>query len=150
MIRARPSGSRLAPCSSPGREVGRVPLLACAMLTLVAAPAIGDMPRISITARSDAPVALPPDAALEVRLLDVSRADAPSTDIAVRRLEVTALPIALELPYDPVMIDGRMSYVVAARILSGERVLFRTTTAYPVLTRGAPEAVAIVLEPMAH
>ena len=130
-------------------RLGRVPLLACALATLVTASAIADVRHISIAARSEAPASLPPEAVIEVRLLDVSRADAPSTDIAVRRLEVTALPVTLDLAYDPGTIDGRMSYVVTARILAGERVLFRTTTAYAVLTRGGSEHVAVLLEPMA-
>ena len=57
--------------------------------------------------------------------------------------------MALELAYGSGVIDGRMSYVVSARILAGERVLSRTTTAYVVLIIGGSERVAVLLEPMA-
>ena len=59
------------------------------------------------------------------------------------------MPVALELAYGPGVIDGRMRYVVSARILAGERVLSRTTTAYVVLIIGGSERVAVLLEPMA-
>lgn len=38
-----------------------------------------------------------------------------------------------------------MTYVVAARVVSGGTVYLRTTEAYPVLTRNAPESLAIEL-----
>jgi putative lipoprotein len=59
---------------------------------------------------------------------------------------VGAWPASIRLPYDGEAIDARMTYVVAARVMSGGTVHLRTTTAYPVLTRNAPESVAIVLE----
>ena len=124
----------------------RAALIAWALLAALALPAAADMRSLQVTARFDGPVSLPPDAIIELRLLDVSRADAPSTELAVRRLPVTALPVVLELSYDAGAIDARMSCVVAALIRSGERVLYRTVTAYPVLTRGGSETAAILLQ----
>ncbi len=116
------------------------------LLTAVATPLAAETRALAITARAEPPGPLPPGAVIDAQLLDVSRADAPSSVVASRRLAVASLPMSLELPYDLEKIDGRMSYVVAARVLSGDKVLLRTTTAYPVLTRGAAESVEVVLE----
>jgi len=109
---------------------------------------LAEMRSLSITASYRERIALPPDAILEVELLDVSRADAPSVKIASQSYPMDRVPFSVSLSYDDARIDSRMTYVVAARILSGERVLFRTTSAYPVITRGSPEHADLVLEQM--
>lgn len=119
------------------------------LLFLVPVAAEAEVRAISITARTAEPASLPAETVLEVQLLDVSRADAPSAAISSRRLEMASLPTTVELPYDGSKIDGRMSYVIAARLLSGGKILFRTTRSYPVLTRGGDETAEVVLEPMA-
>jgi len=91
-------------------------------------------------------IALPPDAVAELQLLDVSRADAPAQVLAMQRFRMTRVPQDFVLPYDPSAIDARHSYTVAARILTGNRVLFRTTSAYPVLTRGAGTKVELLAQ----
>lgn len=118
------------------------------ILFFAAASSLAETRSLSITARSET-TALPQDAIIEVELLDVSRADAPSTALVSRRLGITSLPVSIELPYDSEAIDRRMSYVVAARLLSGDKVLLRTTKAYPVLTRGGSDSVEVVLERLA-
>lgn len=91
-------------------------------------------------------IALPPDAVLEVTLLDVSRADAAAIALSTRRYAMTGVPFAFRLAYDPALIEDRRSYTIRARILSGDTVLFRTTRAHPVLTRGAGADLAITLQ----
>ncbi len=94
-------------------------------------------------------IALPPQTEAIVRLVDVSRADAPATVIAETRFrtEGRQVPLAFRLEYDPARIDARMSYVVSGELRAGERILFLNTTRHGVLTRGAPsDNVEILLE----
>lgn len=86
-------------------------------------------------------IALPPDAVVTVRLLDVSLADAPSVTLAEQaiRAEGRNVPIPYTLAYDPGRVDARHRYVVRAEIRDGAGALRWTTdTAIPVLTDGAP------------
>ncbi|MHA3979793.1 YbaY family lipoprotein [Halovulum sp. GXIMD14794] len=104
---------------------------------------------ITVTIRLQEEVAIPGGAILEVALLDVSRADAPSETIATRRFWSADYPARVELPYDAAEIDARMSYVVSASIRGeSSNLLLRTTSSYPVLTRGAGNEVEILLEAM--
>lgn len=93
-------------------------------------------------------IALPPDAQLFVELLDVSLADAPSVTLASKRYAMTGTPFPFSLDYDEALIREGHTYTVSARIEAGGAVLFRSTTAHPVLTRGAPETVEITVERM--
>ncbi len=91
-------------------------------------------------------IALPPDARVEVELLDVSRADAPALAIAETGfVPETQVPIAFSLDYDSREIDARHSYALRARILRGDEVLFRTVQHHGVLTRGE-NSTEIMLE----
>ena len=83
-------------------------------------------------------IALPPDAALEVTVEDVSRADAPAPIIGQLRVMPTGqVPISFETPYDPNRVEPGHRYAVRARILVGDRLLYTTTQQFPVLTQGA-------------
>lgn len=94
-------------------------------------------------------IALPPNAVLSVKLLDVSRADAPSVTLAETRVgtDGAQVPLPFSLDYDADDIQPRNRYVVRAEIFDADGVLLWTTdTAYPVLTNGAPtDDVQIVL-----
>jgi putative lipoprotein len=91
-------------------------------------------------------IALPPDAVLQVALLDVSRMDVAATLIAEQTIVPEhSVPIPFEIVYDPAAIDSRLVYAVRATIRRGERLLFVTDTHYPVLTRGHGENVDLVL-----
>jgi putative lipoprotein len=93
--------------------------------------------------------ALPPGTVAEVRLLDVSRADAPAEELALHRIENPGqVPIAFELAYKPEAIDPRHSYAVQAKLWMGEQLLYVTDTHYPVLTRGAGSEVELMLVPV--
>ena len=87
-------------------------------------------------------IALPPDAVLSVKLLDVSRADAPSITLAEQRIETDGgqVPLPFSLDYDSGDVQPRSRYVVHAEIFDASGILLWTTdTAYPVLTNGAPQ-----------
>lgn len=92
-------------------------------------------------------VALPSAAVLYVRLLDVSRADAPAITVAEDRIEMAGkqVPVSFEFAYDRVKIQERNRYVIRAEIRDGERLLFTTDTSYPVITQSNPKTVEIVL-----
>jgi putative lipoprotein len=93
-------------------------------------------------------IALPPSARLTVRLLDVSRADAPALVLGEQVIEADGrqVPFAFEIAYDPAEIDDRYSYAIQARIEDGDRLLFISDRHYPVITRGAPRQVEMVLK----
>ena len=93
-------------------------------------------------------IALAPNSAdLVVRLLDVSKADAPSTEIASVTNPAGNPPMVFILPYDAKRIDPRHRYVVEARIVTKNGdLLFRNDQAYPVLTNDAPDDVEILVK----
>ncbi len=49
---------------------------------------------------------------------------------------------------DPAKIEDRFSYAVSARIEDGGKLLFVSDKRYPVITRGAPTNVELVLRPV--
>ena len=91
-------------------------------------------------------IALARRAVVEVKLLDVSRADAPAGTIArqVIRPAGRQVPIAFEWRYDPRRIDPGGRYVIRARITDGARLLFTNTEAYPVNTGGHPDTANVI------
>ncbi len=117
-------------------------------LLLLASPGLADTMHINTTVTYRERIALPPNAVLEVELLDTSRADAPSIRLSSQRFKLTGVPRTVEIAYDTDLIDERLTYTVAAKIVSENSVLFRSTTATPVLTRGAPNSAELVLEMM--
>lgn len=96
--------------------------------------------------------AIGPDAQLTVLLLDVSRADAPATVLAsILIVPDGQVPVPFSLTYDAGAVDPRFSHVLAAELRSAGRLTHRTTTAHPVLTRGAPTTdVTLVMDRVAQ
>jgi putative lipoprotein len=81
-------------------------------------------------------MALPPGATVEVRLEDVSIADAPATVIAAQTIatEGRQVPIPFELHYTADRIEPNRRYGVRATIRAADgSLIFTTTTHYPVL-----------------
>lgn len=122
-------------------------LAACASIgqqAVSAAPGLSGKVTGTVTYRER--IALPPDAVVEVALLDVSRMDVAATTLAQQVIEPKhQVPIHFELEYDPAAIDARMSYAVRAQIRRADMLLFVTDRHYPVLTRGHAENVDLVL-----
>ncbi len=81
-------------------------------------------------------IALPPKAIVEVKLLDVSRADAPAHVIAETRVSGRRIPAHWTLRFDSREIQPRHSYALQARILLGEQLLFINTQRHAVFTGG--------------
>lgn len=81
-------------------------------------------------------MALPPNALVEVKLVDVSLADAPSPVIAQTSIETRGRqpPIPFVLQYDAGAIVKRRRYALQARITVDGAPWFVTTTAHPVFS----------------
>jgi len=94
--------------------------------------------------------ALPPQAVIEVKLLDVSRADAPAIEIASQTIQTNGrqVPFAFELPYDPAQIDPRFTYAVQARITVDGQLAFINTERFAVITQGNPTNIEVVVQPV--
>lgn len=90
-------------------------------------------------------IALPPNAVVEVSLVDVSRADAPAITLASQQIVSGGrqVPFPFTLPYDSGQIDARSSYAVQSRITVDGELQFVTTTQFPVITNGNPTAVEV-------
>lgn len=94
---------------------------------------------------------LPPGALVVIRLQDVSITDIPAQVLAEQLIQIQRrqFPLEFRLLYDPAAIDERHSYSVAARISVDDELLFISTQAYPVLTRGAGNQADLVLTQVA-
>lgn len=81
-------------------------------------------------------MALPPGAVVEVKLLDISLADAPARTIAETRVSGRRIPAPWTLRFDSRQIDPRHSYALQARILDRGQLLFITTERHSVFAGG--------------
>ncbi|MGH7629040.1 MAG: YbaY family lipoprotein [Gemmatimonadales bacterium] len=92
-------------------------------------------------------MALPADAVVLVQLSDVSRQDVAARVLAETTIEHAGrqVPLPFELRYDPGAIEPRHSYAVRATIRSAGRLLYTTDTHAPVITRGNPTTVSLML-----
>jgi putative lipoprotein len=59
----------------------------------------------------------------------------------------TPMPVTFRIAYDPSRINPEHVYIVRARIMNGENMLYTNTRPYYVLTKGAPRTVDIVVAP---
>ncbi|HUN63218.1 MAG TPA: YbaY family lipoprotein [Candidatus Sulfotelmatobacter sp.] len=96
-------------------------------------------------------MALPPNAVIEVKLQDVSLADAPAKVIAEQTylMGQRQVPVPFALNFDSAKIDPKHTYSVSARITVDGKLRFTTDTSYPVLTAGKPAQIEIVVKPVA-
>lgn len=129
----------------------RLKTMAVASLTLLLAACQTTNAEPTATVRGEATyrerIAVPPGAQLEVLLLDVSRADAPSQTISgVTLSDIGQPPYPFKIAYRPDQIVSSHQYVVRARLMHDGRLLFTTDQAYPVLTRGHPNEVQLMLK----
>ncbi|PSN15897.1 hypothetical protein C7293_05240 [filamentous cyanobacterium CCT1] len=97
-------------------------------------------------------IAMPPNAVLEVSLLDVSRADAPAVTLASQATVFgeRQVPLPFELVYNPDQIDPRLSYAVQARILVDGELRFINTSRFAVITQGNPTSVDVRVDPVSR
>jgi uncharacterized surface protein with fasciclin (FAS1) repeats/uncharacterized lipoprotein YbaY len=85
-------------------------------------------------------IALPPDAVIEVKLEDVSKADVAATVLASQTIpsEGRQVPFPYELHYDPAQIKQQGRYAMRARILIDGQLRWINTQNVAVLTQGNP------------
>ncbi len=90
-------------------------------------------------------LALPPSARIEVRLVDVSRADAPYRTIASTTVKAKGqAPFSYRLHYDDADIVSGRSYALRARVTVGDQLWFATTTHHPMFKGGASDTTIVV------
>jgi len=128
----------------------RLKTMAVASLTLMLAACQTTKAEPTATVRGEATyrerIAVPPGAQLEVLLLDVSRADAPSETLgSVTLSDIGQPPYPFEIAYRPEQIIASHTYVVQARLTHEGRLLFITDQACPVITRAHPSEVQLTL-----
>lgn len=87
----------------------------------------------------------PPDAVLIVTLEDVSRADAPSREIASTRMRLSSgPPYAWRIGYDPAVLEGPR-HGLRARILVGDKLWMTTDQHYPAFGPDAKKKPTLML-----
>lgn len=138
--------------TQPATDIGGTPqatatsILAAAVEPAPSEPATPAAAIVTGTVTYREKIALSPDAVVEVKLLDVSRAGAPALTIGEQVIvNPGQVPISFEIEYDPADIDDRFVYAVQVRILEGDRLAFINDTTYPVITRGSPNQADLVL-----
>ncbi|QNH63425.1 YbaY family lipoprotein [Hymenobacter sediminicola] len=92
-------------------------------------------------------MALPAAAIVQLQLQDVSRQDVAATiiDSVTIRPNGQQVPLSFALTYNPARIQESNTYAVQARILLNGQLLFMNDVSYPVITRGNPRQVQMVL-----
>jgi|APTNR8051073442_1049403.scaffolds.fasta_scaffold73247_1 putative lipoprotein len=91
-------------------------------------------------------VALPKDATVMVRLIDLSRGAAAGVVVAERSFPAQGqVPIRFRLPYDPSRVSSQNAYGIEARILVDGALWFVSDQPVAVLTRGAPADAQVML-----
>jgi putative lipoprotein len=91
---------------------------------------------------------LPASAIIEVQLQDVSLADAPAKLVAKEEMALgeRQVPVPFELKFDAGKIEPQHMYSVRASILVNGQLRFASDKAYPVLTRGNPAHVEVIVK----
>ncbi len=103
---------------------------------------------LSGTINYRARIALPPGAVIDVKLQDVSRADAPATVLAEQQIVTQGeqVPIPFRLEYNPADIQPGHRYSVGVRIEIDGKLRWITQTMHPVINDGPAEAVEVWVE----
>jgi len=111
----------------------------------VAAPVVKDSVTGTVAYRER--IALPQEAVVHLQLLDVSRQDVAATiiDSVTVSSNGKQVPLSFVLTYDPARIQENSTYAVQARITANGTLLFRNDVSYPVITRGNPKQVQMML-----
>jgi putative lipoprotein len=93
-------------------------------------------------------IALPAGAIVDIKLLDVSKQDAPSVNIGQQVITTSGqqVPFAFEIKYNTSAIDPRFTYAVRANIAVDGNLWFTTDARYAVITQGQPSRVEMVLK----
>ena len=93
-------------------------------------------------------IGLPPDAAIDVRLEDTTLQDAPAKLIgeSIFAAQGQQVPIPFQVSFNTADINPAHTYQLRANITVNGAKMFASTSAYPVITNGAPMQADIMLE----
>jgi len=93
-------------------------------------------------------MALPPDAAIDVRLEDTSLHDLPAKLVgeSIFAAEGQQVPISFQVWFTPAEINPSHTYQLRANISVNGTITFTSNTLYPVITQGAPMQANIMLQ----
>ncbi|MFB2837952.1 YbaY family lipoprotein [Floridanema evergladense] len=137
------------------KTIGSVLAIALSTTSLIGSTAaIGQTPTttgqfssVSGTVTYRERIALPPDALLIIQLQDVSKKDAPAVAIGQQIIPTQnrQVPFPFEIVYNRDTINPSNTYTVQAKIIIENQIRFINTTSYPVITRGNPNKVEIVV-----
>ncbi len=124
----------------------RLVILRCAAgLGLLLIPLTTSAERITGAATYRERIALPPDAAFEAVVEDISLADAPAKLLgSVQFSPAGQVPIRFEIPYRDTDVQPSHRYGVRVRITDKGRLLYTSTQVHPVLTHGAGTTLEMV------
>jgi len=105
-------------------------------------------PSVSGTITYRERMALPPDAAIEVKLQDVSGQNGTPNTVAesVFASAGKQVPISFQLSYNPSDISPAHKYQVQANIRVNGKLMFTGVIPYLVITQGAPSHVDLLLQ----
>ena len=137
-----------------GQRVSRRPLLgalATGLLLSACGTPVTNPPSYTVTgtARFDGPIALPPNAVLDVSVADVSRADGGSTTLAHFAGPASGpQPLRFSLPVEQRRVQEKGSYSVRAEILVDGKALYVTDSAYLVLGHSGTTHADVLLRPV--
>lgn len=94
--------------------------------------------------------ALPPNAVVTVRLVELSQSGIPAATIVEQRVDNSnrQVPLSFEFAYDRARISERNRYAVLAEIRDNGRLIYTTDSSYPVITQGNPKKVDITVVPV--
>jgi len=119
-----------------------LPLSSCAMTGEDSGEAANQWVTVSGSIAYRERIALPEDAQIEVRVDDVSLADAPAKTIARQAFAADGqqVPIAFLIRFDRSQVEPRHSYAVAARITDADgKLMFITDTRHSLMLGAGSE-----------
>ena len=111
----------------PGRSL----VTLCLAAAITAGPALAEFRQVEGTAGFDEQTALPPEAVLEVQLLELGQEDAPAPIASISIRALGAQPYPFRLTYDDAMVRNGGEYALAARIAIDGETVFKSTEAVP-------------------
>lgn len=110
------------------------------------APIAPGPPHVTGTITYHQKIALPPDAVLHVKLLNVFMQGGPALTVAEQIISSPGqVPIRFDIAYDPAVIEPQNFYAVQARITVGEEVRWINDASHAVITHGNPRELEIIL-----
>lgn len=143
----------MKPLNTPPSLARRPVLCALAGALLLAAcatqPPMPPSHIVTGSARLEGPIALPPNAVLDVTVADVSRADARAIPLAHFAGPAGGpQPLRFSLPVEKRLVQERGSYSVRAEILVDDKTLYVTDSAYLVLGHSGTSHADVLLRPV--